>query len=412
MTPEAPRIAFLTTDVPRDGETGGQIASWRVLRAYSSFAQVDVLALTPPGASAHPELTELAGTVATVPVAAFHYQQARLRLLATLARSWVRGTPYRIAKFDRPEARRILSDWSAQHRYQLVHCERLATTPYADCFPGTPFVFYDYEVESHDLTTMAAARRTPLARAVLHREAQRTRAAERDAVRRAGHVLAVSEEDARLLAGDEPELTVKVSVCPVPLPDGVQAVPRHPDPASFTALVLGPLHAGGRLDGLRWLLSEVWPGVRSQRPDARLLIVGAGAPADIRSRDGLAGVEVRGFVEDLDGVLAETDVCLMPLLSGGGIRIKVLELLPRGIPCLGSRVAVRGFTGVPGVSEANAPAEWLQALAALAREPAQSRQAALQGAAQLRSRFSTEATARTLREAFDRARATAATARA
>jgi glycosyltransferase involved in cell wall biosynthesis len=398
VSTQIPRVLFLTTDVPRDGETGGQIASWRVLNAYASFAQVDVLALTPPEASVPPELPELVHRLATVPVPAFHYRRARLRLLGTLARSWLGGTPYRIAKFDRPEARAILSRWAAEERYDLVHCERLATTPYARLFPETPFVFCDYEVESHDLTTMAEARSDPLLRAALRREAARTQTAERDVVARAAHVFAVSEEDAELLRQDDPS---RVSVCPVPLPE-TEPIPRA-GPEAFTALVLGPLHAGGRLEGLRWFLAEVWPRFRADHPRARLLVVGAGAPADIRGRDGRDGVEVRGFVEDLDAVLAETDVGVMPLLSGGGIRIKVLELLPRGVPCLGSRVAVRGFDGIEGVSEANAPGEWLEVLGQLAKDPARARQAAQAGAAQLRARLSPESTARAIRAAVARA---------
>ena len=395
-------MVFVTTDVPRDGQTGGQIASWRTLQAYATFARVDVLALTPPGAGVPPELTELADRVATVSVPAFHYRRARLRLLGTLFRSWLGGSPYRIAKFERPEARRILKQWSAGTPYDLIHCERLATTPYAEEVPQTPFVFYDPEVESHDLSTMAAAQSNPLARAVLRREARRTLAAERAAVRRAGHVLALSEGDAQLLAGRDPALSDRVSVCPVPMRDA-EPVPRSPDPPAFTALVLGPLHAGGRLEGLRWLLESVWPGFRSEQPQARLLVVGVGAPADILARDRRDGLEVRGFVDNLDGLLAQSDVCLMPLLSGGGIRIKVLELLPRGVPCLGSRVAVRGFKGVPGVYEANSPQEWLKALGTLAAGPEESRRAALDGAEALRSRFSLQATAATLRDAFARA---------
>jgi polysaccharide biosynthesis protein PslH len=395
-----PRVIFLVTGVPRNGETGGQIASWRLLQAYASFAQVDVLALTPPGASIPSPLTDLAETVASVQIPAFHYSKARPRLLITLAASWARGRPYRVAKFDQPEAWRILRAWSGTTRYDLVHCERLAMTPYASCFPSAPFVFYDHEVESHDLTTMAQAQSNPLARAVLRLEAERTRRAERDVLRRAAHVFTVSEEDAKLLGGPEPQLAHKVSVCPLPMPEDAQPVPRREDPVAFTALVLGPLHAGGRLDGLRWLLAQIWPAFRVRCPDARLLVVGAGAPPDVRALDGGDGIEVRGFVEDLDGVLAETDVCLMPLLSGGGIRVKVLELLPRGVPCLGSPVAVRGFVGVPGVYQADGPPEWLEALARLAGDPESSRQTALTGAVALRSRFSREATARALQDAL------------
>lgn len=391
MSAVGPRVLFLTTGVPRDGETGGQIASWRVLRAYASFAQVDVLALTPPGAQVTPELSDLADRVATVPVPAFYYRQARLRLLGTLARSQLGGRPYRIAKFDRREARRIAADWARQTDYALVHCDHLATTPYAACLPGVPFVFADYDVESNELSSFAAARSSSLSRAILRREAKRTRAAERAAVARAARVFAVSKEDAGLLARDGSRLAEKISILPVPLPEA-DPVPRRPG-SPFGLLVLGPLQAGGRLEGLKWLLSAVWPRVRAAHPGARLLVVGAGAPDDIRSRDGRDGIEVRGFVEDLDGVLGETDLCAMPLLSGGGIRIKVLELLPRGVPCLGTEVAARGFAGVPGVLKANSPEEWLSAITEVAGRPDEFRRAALAGAAELRPRFSLEATA-------------------
>jgi glycosyltransferase involved in cell wall biosynthesis len=400
---ELPRVLFLTTNTPRDGETGGQIASWRVLKAYATFAQVDVLALTPPGAQVPAELTELAERVAAVPVPAFYYQHARLRLLGTLARSQLGGRPYRLAKFDRPEARRIVADWAGHTPYDLVHCDHLATTPYADAVSGVPRVFCDYDVESHELSTFADAQSRGLARAILRREARRTRAVEREAVARAAHVFAVSDEDARLLGQEDPALVGKISVLPVPLPEA-EPIARVSE-AAFSVLVLGPLHAGGRLDGLRWLLSAVWPGFRSGNPQARLLIVGAGAPADIRALDGRDGIQVRGYVRDLDGVLAETSVCAMPLLSGGGIRIKVLELLPRGVPCLGTEVAVRGFAGMAGVYQANTPAEWLDALATLARsEPEQARQAALAGAERLRTRFSLQATAAALQDALLTAR--------
>jgi glycosyltransferase involved in cell wall biosynthesis len=402
MSSGRPRILFLTTDVPRDGQTGGQIASWRVLQAYATFTDIDVLALTPPEASIPDELTELADRVATVPVEAFHYRRAKLTLLGTLARSWMGGPPYRVAKFDRPEVRTILGEWTATTSYDLVHCERLATTPYAACVPETPFVFCDYEVESHDLTTMSEASTNPVVRAVLRREARRTRAAEVRVIEQAAHVFAVSAEDARLLVGSDPSRSEKVTVCPLPMPDARPIARRGTD--AFTALVLGPLHAGGRLDGLRWFLSSVWPGFRADHPEARLLVVGEGAPSDVRARDGRDGIEVRGFVQDLDGVLAETDVCVMPLLSGGGIRIKVLELLPRGVPCLGSRVAVRGFAGVAGVYEANLPQEWLKALKALAGSATAARRSAVMGADQLRPRFSLQATAQALRDGF-RARA-------
>ena len=51
--------------------------------------------------------------------------------------------------------------WAGRTDYALVHCDHLATTPYADSVPGVPLVFCDYDVESHALSTLAAAQSNP-----------------------------------------------------------------------------------------------------------------------------------------------------------------------------------------------------------------------------------------------------------
>src|SRR5262249_60392354 len=107
--------------------------------------------------------------------------------------------------------------------------------------------------------------------------------------------------------------------------------------------------AGGRREGLGWLAREVWPQVGAAPRDARHDIVGADPPDDIVARDGRDGVAVHGYVEDLNEILAQTQGCLIPLFSGGGIRVKILELLVRGVPCIGTPLGVQGMTRLDGV---------------------------------------------------------------
>jgi hypothetical protein len=149
--------------------------------------------------------------------------------------------------------------------------------------------------------------------------------------------------------------------------DEVPGPPAREGPPTFVAL--GSLRSIGRVHGLRWFLPKVWESLRRTIPDARLEIIGADPPADIRAWDGRAGVRVRGFVEDLEPFLARAYGCVIPLFVGGGIRVKLLKLIGRGIPCVGSPVAMQGVTPLEGCVVASEPQEWLTVLTELARGP-------------------------------------------
>ena len=178
------------------------------------------------------------------------------------------------------------------------------------------------------------------------------------------HVLVLSDLDREILLKERPELADRISVWPVPVRPhpAIQTDEGHP----FTVLILGSLRSIGRVHGLRWLVDEVWPKVRARVNDARLEVVGADPPADIRSRHGRDGISIHGFVEDLEPILARTDVCAIPLFIGAGIRIKVLEMVSRSIPCLGSPVALQGLDWLESSQMVDTPTEWIDALVATA----------------------------------------------
>jgi glycosyltransferase involved in cell wall biosynthesis len=146
----------------------------------------------------------------------------------------------------------------------------------------------------------------------------------------------------------------------------------------------------------------VWPGLRERSPDARLEVVGARPPADIRELDGKDGVRVHGFVEDLDAVLPAISACVIPLFIGSGVRIKVLELIARGIPCVGTPVGLQGLMPLDGCYEVSAPDEWVRILAEIAADPGPSRELARRGAAQLAAEHSPAAARASLEEVVRR----------
>ena len=137
---------------------------------------------------------------------------------------------------------------------------------------------------------------------------------------------------------------------------------------------------------------------------ARGLAAGASGPAglpnstswapirrpDIRAADGIHGVRVHGFVEDLSDALAHTQACLIPLFAGGGIRVKIVELLARGIPCIGSPLGVQGMTHLPGIVAVNSVSEWVDAVCRALSTDGHLRAEALAGRSHLITEHSVE----------------------
>jgi glycosyltransferase involved in cell wall biosynthesis len=98
----------------------------------------------------------------------------------------------------------------------------------------------------------------------------------------------------------------------------------------------------------RWFATEVLGQLRSRRPDVSFAIVGRDPPPDVVSLGSLEGVEVAGRVPDLRPWLAEAQVVVAPLLSGGGTKLKVVEAMAAGRPVVATSVGVEGIDGQHG----------------------------------------------------------------
>lgn len=131
---------------------------------------------------------------------------------------------------------------------------------------------------------------------------------------------------------------------------------------NLSILWLGGLDWWPNKQGLDWFMQNVWKKVKQQRPDATLTLVGRGTERVIDSLDSRA--RALGFAENLDEVFSLSDVLIAPIQSGGGIRVKALESLSRGVPCIGTSL---GVLGVPrsGVFCCDSADQWINVLSHL-----------------------------------------------
>jgi glycosyltransferase involved in cell wall biosynthesis len=148
-----------------------------------------------------------------------------------------------------------------------------------------------------------------------------------------------------------------------------------------------------RTHGTLWCLREVWRRVRKEVPDARWHIIGADPPTSIRECHGRDGVFVEGFVEDLTPFLRRARACIIPLFIGGGIRIKILDMLSVGLPCVSTTVGAQGLEN-EGIWIADTPEEFANGIVELLRNRSRWEQMQQAGQAFIQEHYASEAVAR------------------
>ena len=140
-----------------------------------------------------------------------------------------------------------------------------------------------------------------------------------------------------------------------------------------TMLFLGSFRHLPNIEALDWFMRKVLPRVFEQSPDARLIIVGAEPPPKHSLPDFGERIELRGFVEDVREPLSRYAVFVCPILSGSGMRVKLLEAFAAGIPVVSTKLGAEGLTDKDGgvCALADSPEAFAAKILELFRDPAQ-----------------------------------------
>lgn len=132
-------------------------------------------------------------------------------------------------------------------------------------------------------------------------------------------------------------LTLGFTYLPAP-----ETTPSFAERSDFT--VLGNFRHPPNSDGVRWLASEIWPRIRSLRPDAQVHVYGAYPSREMMALNSLErGFFVHGKAADALGTLSRYRVNLAPLRFGAGIKGKIADGWRAGTPCVTTPIGAEGM---------------------------------------------------------------------
>jgi glycosyltransferase involved in cell wall biosynthesis len=191
---------------------------------------------------------------------------------------------------------------------------------------------------------------------------------ERSIVRSADHVVVVGQADARAMRRLGGRHTVSVISNGVDVPaEGTSFGAETTEPTiTFTGVLSYPPN----IDAVRFFADAVLPLVRAEVPDATFVVAGRTPTPEIRALGDRPGVRVLADVADMRSVIGSSWIAVAPMLSGSGVKNKILEAWALAKPVVMTELAANGLDLVPEVASlvADRPAELARMTVELIRD--------------------------------------------
>jgi polysaccharide biosynthesis protein PslH len=208
-------------------------------------------------------------------------------------------------------------------------------------------VMFTHNVEA-EIFERHAARATGLWRLIWSGQSRKMRRFEEATLRRFDSVIAVSKRDAealtkryRLPVVEDIDTGVDLDFFAFQPPDAA------PDPGSDggTLVFTATMSWAANVEGIHFLLDEVWPLLLRSRPKLKAVIIGRNPPASLadKIRERGLGVTLTGFVDDIRPHVARANVYVIPLFVGSGTRIKAFEAMAMGRPVVSTTLGIEGL---------------------------------------------------------------------
>lgn len=337
------KLLFLTEKFPYPLDTGGNVRTYHILRGLATEHQITLLS----GTSGEVQPSDVDHMMAYC----HNVQLARVGTWSNMddagsfVRSLMTGVPFLIRRRYRTELAAAVSGLFAKGEvgFDAVYFNHLDSAVYLPCIPADLIkVLDEHNIVANQVRTVARTETNPLRRWVLRSDQDKVARFEADVANRMNRCLVCSSADAESLRA----LDVRRDIAVVPNGVDVEFFEAVPPAAGVETLIFfGTLDYDPCEKGVWYFCREILPLIRKEYPSARFLVVGRN-PSQ-RLRDYAAAdpqCVLTGRVEDVRPYLWQAHACVVPLLSGSGTRLKILEAMSAGIPVVSTTIGAEGIT--------------------------------------------------------------------
>lgn len=380
------RILQVTNRIPWPLNDGGNIATYNLTRAlHRAGHHVELACLNTSKHRQDPAVIREAAAVTAVDIETTVTAMGAFRGLFT-------RMPYNVARFRSASFSSKLGQLLRERVFDIVQLEGSYMSLYLQVIRSAtrvPVILRSHNVEHQIWNRLAVSEPSALKRWYLRQLGRKIAAWELEQMPLVDAIVPITEQDATYYRMQGYTKVIR------PIPGGVDLA----DLARKDAIVpdtriafLGSLEWLPNLQGLEWFLQAVWPELHRRHPQLQLHVAGKNPPAQL-SQIKAAGMTFHGMVPDAGEFLRTCHFFIVPLLSGGGMRIKVLEAMAAGCCVLSTNIGAEGIAVRHGheVMLCDKPEEWLVAFDQLLSRPEASLAMAEEGRLLAIARYGMEA---------------------
>jgi glycosyltransferase involved in cell wall biosynthesis len=369
------KVLILCNKSPYPAKEGGPIAINMIVEGLIDAGhQVKVLAMNTNKYTIDPASIPEAYRIKTG--IELIYVDLKVRIYAAFLNLFTGGS-YHVERFISSDYSKRLTEILKSEHFDVVQFEMPYMSPYLALVKkhSTAKVFLRaHNIEHKIWERIAQTTQSPLKRWYLRHLAKTLKHHEMSVLNDFDGVAAISEVDAEFFRTSLAASGTKVD------PSAIITIPFGIDVAKFsyapppdtppTLFSIGAMNWIPNAEGVKWFLEHVWPEVTAQFPLLTFHIAGREMP-DWLTNSHYPNVIVEGEVEDAQLFMEAHSVMIVPLFSGSGIRIKIIEGMAKGKAIISTPVGAEGIDYTPGVNIliAGNPTEFIQKIQMCMNDP-------------------------------------------
>jgi glycosyltransferase involved in cell wall biosynthesis len=253
----------------------------------------------------------------------------------------VTSDSYNISRFFSSDYDRILTRILTENSYDVVHLESLFMTPYISTIrrnSTAQIVLRSHNLEHLIWERLANTAGNKAKKLYLKHLASKLKKYEKRTINEVDGIAAISFEDTERFI----DLKCKVPMITIPFGIDLENYPltKNKFNKTVTLFHLGAMNWAPNLEAVNWFLDQMWDKIADL--PVKLHLGGREMPDSLRKLDS-AQIKIHATVENAVDFMSQYNIMIVPLLSGSGMRVKIIEGMALG------RIVITTTVGAEGI---------------------------------------------------------------
>ena len=299
--------------------------------------------------------------------------------LAGVIKNYFSESSYNVDRFFSKAVEEKLTKILKAESFDVIQLETLFTAPYIDVirkYSKAKIVLRAHNSEHIIWERLSILASSPIKKWYLSFLAGRLKTYELKVLERVDAVVPITKIDAAVFkySGYKgPMLTIALGI-------DIDQYPYQEFNPEQSVFHLGSMDWLPNQEAMRWFIFSVWPAIHKKFPTLKLHLAGRGFPTDLLTLQ-VPGVSMTGKVDDANAFMESKQIMIVPLLSGSGMRVKIIQGLALGKTIISTSIGAEGIDVKDGenILIADTPAAFLDKIEMCLSNPEKCRKIGLNG---------------------------------